>query len=266
MDKKIEIRHIFVGALVALAFLLTNMPTQAAPNPQYTAFPTPTPGPDGRIIYIVQSGDTLWRVSAVSGVPIDEIRRLNNLGENDVIQPGQELLLGLGGPSGQEPTPVPQISPTPSEPTPTAEIGVGTLCIILYDDANGDAIRQEEEPSVPGGAISISSRDGSVSITEDTVGGSEHQCFENLKEGDYNITVAIPEGYNATTILNYPITLNAGDETYLDFGAQKNSETLAEEATLPAESGKKSPVMGIVGGILMLLGLGLGVYAWVVRK
>ncbi|MCD6401639.1 MAG: LysM peptidoglycan-binding domain-containing protein, partial [Anaerolineales bacterium] len=201
-------RNLFVIILFAsLAFLVGSLPVYAAPQPQYTPFPSPTPGPDGRIIYIVQEGDTLWRVSAITGVPVDEIRKLNNLGENDIIQPGQELLLGLGGPSVQQSTPGIRISPTPPKPTQTRETGLGTLCIILYNDENGDAMRQEDEPSIPGGAISIANRDGSVSITEDTISGSDHQCFEELTEGDYNVTVAIPEGYNATTILNYPIVL-----------------------------------------------------------
>ena len=42
-------------------------PAYAAPALQLTEFPTPTPGPDGRIIYIVQDGDTLWRIAAVKG-------------------------------------------------------------------------------------------------------------------------------------------------------------------------------------------------------
>ena len=260
-------RNLFVIILFAsLAFLVGSLPVYAAPQPQYTPFPSPTPGPDGRIIYIVQEGDTLWRVSAITGVPVDEIRKLNNLGENDIIQPGQELLLGLGGPSVQQSTPGIRVSPTPPKPTQTRETGLGTLCIILYNDENGDAMRQEDEPSIPGGAISIANRDGSISITEDTISGLDHQCFEELTEGDYNVTVAIPEGYNATTILNYPIVLNAGDETYLDFGAQPNSETMAETTTLPSEGGRKSPLFGVLGGILVLLGAGLGVYAWLVRK
>ena len=56
--------------------------------------------------YVVQPGDTLWRISAVSGISLDELRRLNNLTAEDVIREGQTLLLGFGGPSGL-PTQVP---------------------------------------------------------------------------------------------------------------------------------------------------------------
>jgi hypothetical protein len=53
--------------------------------------------------------------------------------------------------------------------------------------------------------------------------------------------------------------LNAGDESYLDFGAQANSETLAQ-APAPTGSGN-SPILGIVGGLLLLAGLGLAIFA-----
>ena len=49
-------------------------------------------------------------------------------------------------------------------------------------------------------------------------------------EGDYNVSVAIPEGYNPTTSLNAPITLVAGDITYLNFGAQAGSVVIDENA------------------------------------
>ena len=104
-------------ALVLGAFCLTIFDTSAAPLAQLTPFPTPTPGPDGRIIYIVQANDTILRISLIAGVSIDELRGLNNL-TDDVIVPGQELLLGLGGPSAATPTPGP--SPTPTLAMPTA--------------------------------------------------------------------------------------------------------------------------------------------------
>ena len=256
---------------------LYGLPANAAPAMQLTPFPSPTPGPDGRIIYIVQEGDTLWRVSAITGIPLDDLRELNNLGENDIITPNQELLLGLGGPSAEQPTVGPEPTPTSVLPTPTPGIGTGMLCIVLYEDVNGDAMRQEEEPSIPGGAISIQNRAGTIAMTEDTVTSAAmddpetldievHQCFDELEQGDYNVTVAIPDGYNATTSLNYPIVLNAGDESYLDFGAQPNSEMAADAPLIPTEGDQKSPTLVIVGGLLLLGGVALGIYANFLRR
>ena len=151
--------------LFALAVL--RFPVHAAPVYQLTPFPTPTPGPDGRIIYIVQPNDTLLRISLIAGISVDELRGLNNIiGENIIV--GQELLLGLGGPSQVTPTPGPSPTPTIVVPTPTTQPGSGTLCILLYYDENGDSIRQEDEPSIVGSAISITGQASQVSLTETT--------------------------------------------------------------------------------------------------
>lgn len=241
-------------------------PGQAAPPAQMTPFPTPTPGSDGRIIYTVQPGDTLWRISAVTGISIPDLRDMNNLDPDDVVVIGQTLFLGTGGPAEEQATPVAQVSPTPSEPTPTPLPGVGTLCVILFEDVNGDSMRQEEEVSLPGGAINISNREGTVSITEDTpehnpsLEESDYVCTEELQEGEYNVSVGVPEGYNPTTSLNTAVTLEPGDVTYLTFGAQADSATAADNAPV-VEGPGNSPILGIVGISFLLLGIGLGVYA-----
>ena len=242
----------------ALTTLLTVMQVYAAPVLQLTPFPTPTPGPDGRIIYIVQPNDTLLRISLIAGISVDELRGLNNLVGDDITV-GQELLLGLGGPSQVTPTAGPSPTPTTIVPTATSLPGKGVLCVILFDDVNGDSVRQEDEPSIPGGAISISNISGSVSETANTGSGLDHTCYQDLPEGQYNISVAIPDGYNPTTVGSYVLKLNAGDETYLNFGAQVNTETQAE-APAPTGGGK-SPILGILGGILLLSGVGLGLFA-----
>ncbi len=254
-------RHIYASLyLLGLLIVLVGLgaPALAAPNLQLTPFPTPTPGPDGRIVYFVQEGDTLLRISLISGITVDELRGLNNLtGDNIVV--GQELLLGLGGPSQPSPSPGPSPTVTPPLPTPSPQPGLANLCVILYDDINGDSIRQEEEPFIPGGAISVNNRSGSVAETVQTPSGLEPYCFEELPEGEFSISVAIPEGYNPTTVTNYAMRLNAGDETFLDFGAQANTETIAEAPT-PTGSGR-SPILGIIGGLFLLAGAGLAFFA-----
>ncbi|GAB4469868.1 MAG: hypothetical protein Kow0088_02270 [Anaerolineales bacterium] len=251
-------KHWLLFFVLLMAGWLAIPPLTSASYPaQLTPFPTPTPGPDGRIIYIVQPGDTLIRISLISGVPIEELRGLNKLtGDNIVV--GQELLLGLGGPTISTPTPGPSPTPTPEIPTPTPLPGTGIICVLLYEDVNGDALRQETENAIPAGAISLSERSGKASFTAETRSGSDPVCFNDLPEGNYTISVAIPAGYNPTTINTITIDLNAGDETYLDFGAQKSSETLANEPT--STESASSPLLGIVGAIFLLAGIMLGLF------
>jgi hypothetical protein len=150
------------------------------------------------------------------------------------------------------------------------------MCVILFFDENGDAIRQEEEPWILGGQISVVSQDGSVSETTPTMnefdefGDPAHHCFEALPEGDYNISVAIPEGYNPTTTLSKSLKLSGGDDTYVSFGAQLSSRTNPEpgEPVAPAESEQSSgsPLLVIMGGALLVVGLALGVYAYLIVR
>ena len=233
-------------------------PAAAAPVGQIPIF-TPTPGPDGRIVYIVKANDTLLSISLLTGVPVEQLRALNNLSGDTIIE-GQPLLLGLAGPPETTATPGPSPTPTPVIPTATVLPGSGTLCVLLFNDLNGDAIRQEDELSIPRGEISIGNRSGSVSLTGTTAPGADPVCFEAMDEGRYNVTVAIPEGYNPTTVSSYEAELMAGDETYLDFGAQANSETLAAAPAVVDEEGR-SPLLGILGGIILVAGLALAVFA-----
>ena len=274
-------KRTLLGAVVAVLVFFSfiqNYHTLAAPLAQLTVFPTPTPGPDGKIIYVVQPSDTLWRISAITGVKIDTIRELNNLGINDTIMPGDRLLIGYAGPSG--PTAVvgtvpPQAILTPS---PSPSPGWGILCVLLYNDLNGDLMRQEDEPSIPGGEISVSNRLGSVSLTAETPSGGVatafqnptpkergYTCFDQLLQGEYLISVAAPEGYNRTTELNQTLRLEAGQTTEIAFGAQANSELEAQTAIIP-ESPRKSPMIGILGGLLLVAGIGLGIYATLLRR
>jgi hypothetical protein len=276
MNKRIII-GISLAALLLLSFV-QGYHTLAAPLAQLTVFPTPTPGPDGKIIYIVQPNDTLWRISAITNVKIETIRELNNLGVNDTIMPGDKLLIGYAGPSG--PTAVPGSIPTQAiqTPTPSPSPGWGILCVLLYNDLNGDSMRQESEPSIPGGEISVSNRLGSVSLTGETPSGGVattiqnptpkqrgYTCFDQLLQGEYLISVAAPEGYNRTTELNQTLRLEAGQTTEIAFGAQANSELEAQTATFP-EAPRKSPMIGILGGLLFIAGIGLGVYATLLRR
>ena len=274
-------KRILLGAglvLLILVFFAQSYRTMAAPLAQLTVFPTPTPGPDGKIIYIVQHNDTLWRISAITGVKIETIRELNNLGTNDAIIPGDRLLLGYAGPSGAAPTAGAIPTQAILTPSPTASPGWGILCVLLYNDINGDSIRQETEPSIPGGEISVSNRLGSVSLTAQTPSGGAdttivnptpqergYTCFDQILQGEYLISVAAPEGYNRTTELNKSLRLEAGQTTEIAFGAQANSELEAQTAIIP-ESPRKSPIIGIIGGALLVAGIGLGIYAALLRR
>ena len=255
--RRLLIGSLLVSALVIAGLILASARSVTAAPARQIPIYTPTPGPDGRILYTVKANDTLLSISLLTGVSVEDLRKLNNL-NGDIIKEGQVLLLGISGPAEVTFTPGPSPTPTALLPTPSPKPGSGNLCVMLYADLNGDAIRQDDELGIPGGAISISNRSGDFSKTATTLSGEDPYCFEGIPEGDYNVSVAAPEGFNATTANNFALHLNAGDESYLGFGAQANSETLAE-APLPSEGGR-SPMLGILGGALLVAGLGLGIF------
>jgi hypothetical protein len=190
------------------------------------------------------------------GVSVEYIRTTNVLDENCTLREGQPIMLGVGGPSIALPTP---------GPLPTATPGVGgtaEICVLVYDDANGDALRQETEGAIAGAAISLTSLDGTYSqnltsaINPDST-AYQGMCFANVPPGKYNVSAAAPDEYNPTIGLTTSVEVIPGDVAKVDFGAQ--SKTVAE-ASNPSKS--PSPLLGVVGAALLLGGIGLGVYAW----
>ena len=231
-------------------------------------FQTPTPNAEGQIIYTVQEGDTCTRIFLLTGVTIDELMTLNNLDADCSVFPSQNLLLGTveprtATPSGPTPT------PTIPGPTPTPFEGTAELCVVLFEDLDGNQMRSEDETYLSGGVVSVNNRIGTYSETMETIGGDpnlfalecftadciEIQCFEDLPEGDYNLSMGIPEGYLATTSLNLALEVTAGDTILIDFGAQPSAQVPAED--LPTAQGSRSPLLLAVGLILLAGGAGL---------
>ena len=95
----LRLRSVQALSLVAVtvAFFGLTLPAQASPPPQLPQYATPTPGPDGRIIYTVQAGDNCTSISLKTGVSIDLLLGQNPTLDCNLVVVGQQLLLGLGG-------------------------------------------------------------------------------------------------------------------------------------------------------------------------
>jgi hypothetical protein len=255
--KKIQLGLLItVLILSGITLIILPKPVNAGALGQ-SSYSTPTPNADGQIIYEVQEGDNCTRVFLLTGVPIDQIIALNGLEADCNIFPGQQLILGTVEPA--TPTPEgPTPTPTQGPPTPTPFDGNGTVCIVLYEDSDGNQKRSEDEFYLAGGVISINNRSGTYSETRDTVGGDpalvEPVCFEQVPEGEYNLSMGIPEGYNPTTSMNYALTVTAGDTIVVDFGAQPGSQINAtEDVPNNGQGGGRSPLLLAVG-LFMLAG------------
>ena len=259
----------FVGILI-LALLVIGMALPANDvnaAPDFQGFVTNTPGPDGRILYTVLEGDSCSGIALNYGITVQLLRQYNTrLNANCDLTIGQQLIVGLVAPNA---APTFAVIPTQTVPAVTATPFNGTteVCVLLFNDANGDTLRQETEFGIDGGAVSLTNLNGSYSQTQTTTSSLDpdtgepiRSCFEDVPPGQYNLSMAIPDGYNPTRSLTQTFTVKAGDRASMDFGAQSQSVTVADTTT--TESGGRSPMLGIFGLLLLLGGIGLGYFAY----
>jgi len=258
-NKKIALLSCVLFVLAGVVLLIAK-PVRAGTVSQAT-YNTPTPNADGQIIYTVQQGETCTTIFLKTGVTIDEISTLNNLGADCEIYAGQPLILGTVAPATAT-FEGPVQTATPSGPTPTPFEGTGEVCVVLFEDLDGNQMRSESELYLSGGVISINNRAGTYSETEETMGGDpavvEMLCFEDVPEGEYNLSMGIPDGYIATTRLNYALEVSPGDNVVIDFGAQPSSQFDAEDEA--DVSANRSPLLLAIGLFLLAGGAGLAFF------
>lgn len=258
--KPTSIKSGTITILILLAAALFFVPLQAPIVLGQAYQATPTPGADGRIIYKVQPGDNCISIADKFGLDLNTFRANNNIQGDECrfLLVGRELLIGVVEP----PTGTPLPTATFPGPTPTPTKTTGMICVMLYEDINGDAFFDANESPLAGGQISIGDRLGTVSlkgessVVTDVFGDWVPTCFENIPAGDFNISVAIPDGYNATTNLNYALELRPGDEAIIDFGAQLSSR--GQPVGVEVET--RMPLLGMLGGLMILAGIGIGIW------
>ena len=261
---------LFLCSIFLLLFFLSILllfgglgAVSAAPNAQFI---TATPGPDGRILYTVVENDSCLQVALLHGITVQQLRQFNTrLDENCTLTIGQQLVVGLAQPEA------PTAGPAPTLPSPTVTAtpvsGTTEVCVLLFNDMNGDAVRQETELGLEGGAVSLTNLNGSYSQTQITSSAVDpdtllpvRACFVDVPGGEYNVSMAVPDEYNPTMLLSYTLTVKAGDLAEISFGAQSKTITVSEPTD--SQEGNRSSLLGVFGFLLLLGGAGLGYYAY----
>lgn len=194
--------------------------------------PTATPDAEGVIYSQVRPDDSLWAIAARSGLTLQELLELNGLSENDLIQPGQLLVIGYGTPAPTATTDLPAVTPTatrpPPTPTNTAEPAPQTgICLAAFTDTNGDGQRDAGEPLKAAVAFTIFNREA-VIANYVTDGVSEPYCLEGLAAGDYQVTRSVGSGETLTGAGDRGVILVAGNVIYLEFGSRTGPAFSAE--------------------------------------
>ena len=98
----------------------TVTPTRWTPTTNPTA--NSTPAPAEQTVYVVQVGDSFWKIADSYGTTVDALAEANGISRDHAIHPGQELVIPVPGQALPTPRPrSPTSHPTSSLPaTPTA--------------------------------------------------------------------------------------------------------------------------------------------------
>jgi Tol biopolymer transport system component len=130
---------------------------------------------------------------------------------------------------GQPPTatlePGPVLVTTVPEATPSGvatplDVDARELCLSLYEDVNGNGIRDPGEGLIAGGTMFvIESASDRTKAAFKTDGVLDPYCISDLISGQYHISVSLPAGYQATTRLRWDLSLSPVSTTQLEVGA-----------------------------------------------
>lgn len=270
----------------------------AAPAaPVEAAFVTPqAPQGDCSIVHSVESGQNLSSIAVAyynqgyTDITVPKIKELNNL-SSDIIYVGQKLtIIPAGGATdcSSSSAPAAAAEETDSEgesaaeeaptatpmPTEVAET-TGQICMSLFDDTNGNTLRDAGELLLSGGTLSLTPT-GGAPLTYTTDGASEPHCFPDLTPGEYVAEAIVPVGYEMTTVSSWSVPVEAGANLDLTFGAFGTGEDVMAEGETEEDGGGDGG--GILGGGIgrILIGLsgllvlaiagGLGAYFLVFRR
>ncbi|MDJ0855980.1 MAG: LysM domain-containing protein [Desulfobacterales bacterium] len=86
LERKLEGR---LNQMQAALTQLEKRPPPAPPQPQ--AKPVKAPPPPKTGLHTVQKGETLYQISRKYGMRVDDVRKLNGIGKDFKIYPGQKL-------------------------------------------------------------------------------------------------------------------------------------------------------------------------------
>jgi hypothetical protein len=116
--------------------------------------PPPTPTP---ILYhSVRSGQTLWEIAFTYNLTLDNLLALNNIDENAILQPGDQLLVREAVPTA---VPTQPSTETPVPATPTVPTVTPTAPSTAVASLNNQSLAQATTPEASG-ETAVSSQAG----------------------------------------------------------------------------------------------------------
>jgi hypothetical protein len=144
-------------------------------------------------------------------------------------------------------TATPTMTPTPTlTPTPVT----GSICVLAYDDRNGNRSRDAGEALLPYAVFTVADAQHTVG-TYSTTGLNEPFCFASLQPAIYSVSEMNPPGYESSTNDSWGIALSGGATFNLEFG-DRATMTSSPAPTPTTVSGRSSAgFFGTLGNALL---------------
>ncbi len=201
-------------------------------------------------------------------------------GEEAAVEGGEEAAVEEAAVEVAEEAPAEE---APAEPEPAAEpvATTGEICLLAFDDANGDGFFDGGESLKSNVAITLAN--GQAVISNYITNGSEPFCIDGLESDTYRVSRSLVPGEAVTNAADWGVTLAPGMSINIEFGSrieafEESAETVAmantaEEAETADQSAAETAaestdaeggsnvlgwIVGIILGIAAVLFLGIG--------
>lgn len=254
----------------------TAVPTQPSSwGAQSGTIITATPQPDGSIVHTVGSGESCTGIAVAYNISLDELYSQNSLSNDKCrfIFVGQALAIRPPQqPTAAPPTPTPDtvaMAETPSEIVAPPVQANGSICILGFEDKNGNGLREPVEPGLSGMTFEVNNGTQAIATYTTDVQNASY-CFAEVPPGSYVVSWT-GEALSPTTDQSLSLSLEPGATITRNFGAQAGDGESGEDGSIggPAQGGLPSWAMALllaIGVMLLLSGVGVAGYFVLMRR
>lgn len=110
-----------------------------------------------------------------------------------------------------------------AQAAPPAYQANGQICVLAFDDQNGNGVREADEPLLSGIGFTLVDASG-VKGSYSTDGNTEPYCFGNLAPGAYTVQARGPANVEVTTVGQWAIGLSSGAQFDVAYGIRRSGD------------------------------------------
>jgi hypothetical protein len=156
-----------------------------------------------------------------------------------------------------------------AQAAPPAYQANGQICVLAFDDQNGNGVREADEPLLSGIGFTLVDASG-VKGSYSTDGNTEPYCFGNLAPGAYTVQARGPANAEVTTVGQWAIGLSSGAQFDVAYGIRRSGGAgVSSKPGTSSSSGSSPSALGRIAlgglGVIILAAAGFMAYTLVQR-